>query len=123
MFDAEAIHSYQDSVPFKGYVKDIEPLLDKSIKRNQWQLSKDDSGSYFADLNNKGYQVRAKLVVKDETVAIELISAQRPNCTKRNCKVDEETVDSWLVRLRKQIALDVTKVVRDDALRKSIMRH
>ena len=121
VFDAQAIHSYQDPVPFKGYVKDIGPLLERVMKRNHWQLSKDDSGSYFADLNYKDYQVKAKILVQDETLAIELISAQRPNCTKRSCKVDEDTVDDWLVRLRKQIGLDITKAVRDDALRKSFM--
>lgn len=115
---ASELQLYQDPIPYGTYIKDLDSLLADAVKRNHWVFSKDESGIRYANLDYKTYKINTELMVKDNSVAVKLISAARPDCGKKSCKVDMDKVDGWLVKLRRSIAYDVTKAVRDDALKR-----
>ncbi|WP_299803906.1 hypothetical protein [uncultured Shewanella sp.] len=115
---ASELHLYQDSIPYGNYVQDLDSMLTDAVKRNHWVFSKDDAGIRYANLDYKTYKIKTELVVSGDTVAVKLISAERPDCGKKSCKVDMDKVEGWLVKLRRSIAFDVTKAVRDDALKR-----
>ena len=97
----------------------MQQTFDKSVKRNGWTLAKIDDNKYIASILHKSYDIKVELLVEDKSVRLVLQSATRPDCTRR-CKVDMDKVEGWLIRLRKSLALDITYLVRDDALAKSI---
>ncbi|MGS0682666.1 hypothetical protein ACVBIL_16125 [Shewanella sp. 125m-7] len=118
---ASELQLYQDPIPYGSYVKDLDSMLTDALKRNHWVFSKDEAGLRYANLNYKTYIIQAELLVKDNSVAVKLISAERPGCAKNSCKVNMGKVDGWLVKLRRSIAYDVTQAVRDDALKRSFI--
>ncbi len=113
-----AIEHYKDAIYFGNYLTDLEATFEKSVKRNGWSLSKNASGEFFASIAYKSYDIKAQLVLQNNTVKVVLLSATRPEC-KRRCDVDTDKIEGWLVRLRKSLAYDITYAVRDDALKKS----
>ena len=117
--DLHAIDHYKDSIFFGNYIKNMQQTFEKSVKRNGWALTKIDDNKYMASIFHKSYDIKVELLIKDKSVRLVLQSATRPDCTRR-CKVDMDKVEGWLVRLRKSLALDITYLVRDDALAKSI---
>ncbi|MGS0728176.1 hypothetical protein ACVBKF_18410, partial [Shewanella sp. 0m-11] len=114
---ASELQLYQDPIPYGSYVKDLDSMLTDAVKRNHWVFSKNEAGLRYANLDYKSYKIKTELVVNSNTVAVKLISAERPDCGKKSCKVDMGRVDGWLVKLRRSIAYDVTQAVRDDALK------
>ncbi|GIU29240.1 hypothetical protein [Shewanella sp. MBTL60-007] len=115
---ASELKLYQDPIPYGTYITDIDSMLTDAVKRNHWVFSKDESGIRYANLDYKTYKITTELMVKDNSVAVKLISAERPDCGKKSCKVDMGKVDGWLVKLRRSIAYDITLAVRDDALKR-----
>ncbi|MGS0676693.1 hypothetical protein [Shewanella sp. 125m-1] len=114
---ASELQLYQDPIPYGSYVKDLDSMLTDAVKRNHWVFRKNEAGLRYANLDYKSYKIKTELVVNSNTVAVKLISAERPDCGKKSCKVDMGRVDGWLVKLRRSIAYDVTQAVRDDALK------
>ncbi|GIU31046.1 hypothetical protein L2719_03125 [Shewanella schlegeliana] len=119
---ASELQLYQDPIPYGNYITDLDRMLSDAAKRHHWVFSKEESGLRSANLDYKSYKVKVELVVKDNSVAVKLISAERPDCGKKSCKVDMDRVDGWLVKLRRSIAYDVTKAVRDDALKRRFVQ-
>ncbi|MCE9686883.1 hypothetical protein LZP73_11835 [Shewanella sp. AS16] len=117
---ATELHLYQDPIPLNGYVSDIDALLSRSLQRNQWTFSKDEAGHYFANITHKGYEIKSQIVADKDTLQVKLLSATRVECNDRDCSVKEEEVEGWLTKLRRSIAYDLTMVVRDAALKKSL---
>ncbi|ABZ77763.1 conserved hypothetical protein [Shewanella halifaxensis HAW-EB4] len=115
---ASELQLYQDPIPYGSYITDLDSMLTDAVKRNHWVFSKGESGLRTANLDYKTYKIKTELVVKDNSVAVKLISAERPDCGKKSCKVDMDKVEGWLVKLRRSIAYDVTQAVRDDALKR-----
>ncbi|GIU18401.1 MULTISPECIES: hypothetical protein [unclassified Shewanella] len=115
---ASELQLYQDPIPYGSYVENIDNLLTDTVKRHHWVFSKDELGVRYADLDYKTYKLRTELVINNNSVAVKLISAERPDCGKKSCKVNMSKVDGWLVNLRRSIAYGVTKAVRDDALKR-----
>ena|GEM_PF-3763989 len=114
--------AYAKAIPYYHYVGDIESLLDKAVQRNRWSLVKNEQGQFNANIVHKGYGIKTQLVIKDNTVSIKLLSAERVGCTKiQKCKLDEDKVQGWLLRLRKSLAYDITLAVRKGLLKESVM--
>jgi len=119
---AYEIDAYAKAIPFYHYVSDIEPLLEKSVQRNHWSLVKDEQGLFYAHIVHKGYDIKTALLVVDNTVTIKLLSSIRVGCTKvQQCKLDEEKIQGWLLRLRKALAYDITLAVRKGLLKESVL--
>ena len=116
---ATELQYYQDPIPYGNYVKDLDSTLTKAVERNHWLYSKDEAGTRYADLDYKSYKIKVQLVIKGDSVALKLLDAQRPDCGKKRCQVDMDKVEGWIVKLRRNIAFDITKLVRDDAIRRS----
>ncbi|NMH66098.1 hypothetical protein [Shewanella salipaludis] len=117
---ATELHPYQDPIPLNGYVSDIDALLSRSLQRNQWTFSKDEAGHYFASITHKSYEITSQIVADKDTLQVKLLSATRVECSDKHCSVDEDKVEGWLTKLRRSIAYDLTLVVRDAALKKSL---
>ena len=115
---ANELQYYQDAIPYGSYVKELDSTLSKAVERNHWLYSKDEGGIRYANLDYKTYIIKVELVIENDSVAIKLLDAQRPDCGKRSCKVDMDKVEGWIVKLRRNIAFDITKLVRDDAIRR-----
>ncbi|WP_394204653.1 hypothetical protein [Shewanella waksmanii] len=115
---ADELHIYQDPVPVGDYVKDEAAMLTKALARTGWVY--DQQGKQqFARLNYKGYQVNVELVHQPAGISLKLLDASRPDCGKKRCEADMDKVTGWLVKLRRNIAYELTLLVRDDAIRRS----
>lgn len=119
---AYEIDAYAKAIPFYHYVSNIELLLEKAVQRNRWLLVKDEQGQFSANIVHKGYDIKTALIIKDNTVSIKLLSVTRAGCSNmQKCKVNNDKVQGWLLRLRKSIAYDITLVVRKGLLKESVL--
>ena len=107
------IDVYRNPIPFQHYVDNLDFLLQNATGSYGWRLSKEESGRYFATILHRGYDMKTELVVRDNSVRVELVSASRADCD--SCKVEEEEIVGWLIKLRRSIAYDVTLAVRENA--------
>ncbi|AQS39448.1 hypothetical protein Sps_04347 [Shewanella psychrophila] len=106
---------YANPVPFSPYVEDIDGLLESAVSHNHWTYRVEE-GRRYAYLDYKSYRIEVELLVEKGGVSIVPLSVVRPEC-KRKCSIDQDKVDGWLVGMRRHIALAVTKVLREDALK------
>ncbi|MGZ9899766.1 hypothetical protein [Shewanella gaetbuli] len=116
---AKTLHIYQDPVPIGNYVDDLEGLLTRASAQNGWTYTHAD-GKRLSKIVHKTYHITVEMLVDEQGVAVSFVDASRPDCTKKSCKVDMDKVNGWLVRLRRNIAYELTLLVRDDALKKTI---
>lgn len=87
-------------------------MLQRAVTRDNWELETAADGTW---LNNyKGYTVEVQITRQAQELQLSLLSSR---C---DCKMDQAKVDSWLIRLRRNIALEVTKAARDESLRQKL---
>lgn len=113
---ASELHRYGDPIPLGNYVDDLEAMLSRAVARSNWTLSKNESGQYVTGIHYHDYVLKVALPLEDGKVRVQLVSAERPECIKRNCKVDADKVETWLTMMRRNIAYELTLMVRDHAL-------
>ncbi|HCD13441.1 hypothetical protein [Shewanella sp.] len=109
------LQRWQNPVPTGGYVQDIPAMLQRAVTRDSWELETAADGTWLARLNNyKGYTVEVEVARQAQELQLNLLSSR---C---DCKMDQAKIDSWLIRLRRNIALEVTKAARDESLRQKL---
>lgn len=113
------LDAYKKPIPFYDYVTNLEKLLLKSVQRNRWTLVKDENNNFHANILHKTYDIKTALVIENKTVSIKLLSVTRVGC-KGRCKVKDDKVQGWLLRLRKSLAYDITLAVKKETLKKSL---
>ncbi len=117
---AKELHIYQDPIPLGNYVTDYDAMLTEALSRVHWRFER-VGDKRFAWLNYKAYEIKVELVENDKGISIVLLDSKRDESCIKKCKVDMEQVTAWLVRLRRTIAYDLTLIVRDDALRNTML--
>jgi len=112
--------AYKRPVNTYHYVKNVESLLTSAVSRDNWTLVKQENGSFGAKISHKSYLINVSFIEGDGTIALHLDSVNRVDCGK-SCKVDQEQVDYWLLRLRRSIAVELTLIVKKAAMKEYLL--
>ncbi|MBQ4835173.1 hypothetical protein [Pseudoalteromonas luteoviolacea] len=108
---------YNDPFKLADYVKEPKKAAERGINKAQWKIKESGEGFIKAELDYKGYLLRSMIFYNDKEISFEHVSAERNDCAgKRSCQLKQRHVDRWRLNLRRQIALELTKLAKQNAI-------
>lgn len=110
---AEPVHPYADPIPLGDYVDDVGAMLAGAFQRTPWTLVKENDALYLGKISNKGFDVQVRISIHDNVLTFTLDSVTETGCSGECKDLGEKRVLKWLVSLRRNIAYQLTLLVRD----------
>ncbi len=110
---AEPVHPYADPLPLGDYVDDVGAMLAGAFERTPWTLVKENDALYLGKISNKGFDVQVRISILDNVLTFTLDSVTETGCSGECKDLGEKRVLNWLVSLRRNIAYELTLLVRD----------
>lgn len=104
--------AYQEAISIPPTINNIGELIERS-RRDGWQHER-KTKQHTAKINHKGYFMHVEFLTTPKQVTIKLIDFKKNNC-KKKCEVVDDRILGWLLRLRKSIAIYITRTLRDQA--------
>ncbi|MFL0796638.1 MAG: hypothetical protein K6L73_04020 [Cellvibrionaceae bacterium] len=104
---------YQKPIALPSNIKNLPELFEKASKQSNWEFEISNE-KYIAIIKYKNHHTHAELATTQQQVIIKNLDSKQNSCEK-NCKKASPKTKDLLLKLRRSIAIQITKILRTQA--------